>query len=147
MSEMLMASFLVYSTSGIISGKKNLSRVQNDDHFENFEIFNTASIWHQMWKYRPKFCQKSIFMMMTSPMTSQGGLKVGPLYSFINEITTYVMITKKQAKISSQNFLCIGIVRLWLHLCKYIFMTPLLTSPGHKIGHIFKLIYLRQYFS
>ena len=27
--------------------------------------------------------------MMTSPMTSQGGLKVGPLYSFINEITTF----------------------------------------------------------
>ena len=27
--------------------------------------------------------------MMTSSMTSQGGLKFGPLYSFINEITTF----------------------------------------------------------
>ena len=57
------------------------------------------------------------------------------------------MITKKQAKISSQNILCIGIVRLWLHLCKHIFMTSLITSPGHKVGQIFKLIYLRQYLS
>ena len=94
----------------------------------------------------PNFAKKSIFMMMTSSMTSQGGLKVGPLYSFINEIT-FFMITKKQAKISSQNFLCICIVRLWLHLCKYIFMTSLITSPGNKVNQIFKLIYLRQYLS
>ena len=147
MSEMLMAIFLLYSTSGIISGKKSLSRAQNGGHFENFEIFNTASIWPQIWKGRPKFSKRSIFMMMTSSMTSQGGLKVGPLYSFINEIITFFVITKKQAKISSQNFLCIGIVRLWLHFCKYIFMTSLITSPGHKVGQIFKLIYLRQYLS
>ena len=37
---------------------------------------------------------------MTSWMTSQGGLKVGPLYSFIYEITVF-MITKQRAKISS----------------------------------------------
>ena len=24
-------------------------------------------------------------------------------------------------------------------------MTSLMTSPGHKVGHFFKLIYLRQY--
>ena len=84
MSEMLMAIFLVYSLSGITSGKKVCR-----EHFEHFEIWNTASIWPQMWKYRPKLCQKSIFMMMTSSMTSQGGLKVGPLYSFIYEITTF----------------------------------------------------------
>ena len=30
--------------------------------------------------------------MMTSSMTSQGGLKVGPLYSFINEIITFFHI-------------------------------------------------------
>ena len=34
MSEMLMAIFLVYSTSGVTSGKK-MSRAQNG-HFENF---------------------------------------------------------------------------------------------------------------
>ena len=82
---------------------------------------------------------------MTSSMTSQGGFKVGPLISFINEIITFFMITKQRAKISSLNFLCICIIRLWLHLYEYIFMTSLMTSPGHKIGQILKLIYLRQY--
>ena len=75
MSEMLLAIFLVYSTSGITSGKK-VCRDQNGGHFENFEILNTASIWPQIWKDRPKLCKKSIFMMMTSSMTSLGGLKV-----------------------------------------------------------------------
>ena len=56
-------------------------------------------------------CQESIFMMMTSYMKSQGGLKVGPLYSFINEITTFFMIIKKRAQISSQNFLFIGLTQ------------------------------------
>ena len=44
MSEMFMAIVLVYSPSGIISGKKSLSRPQNGGHFENFEILNTATI-------------------------------------------------------------------------------------------------------
>ena len=82
---------------------------------------------------------------MTSSMTSQGGLKVGPLYSFINWIITFFMITKQRAKISSLNFLCICIIRFWLQLYEYIFMTSLMTSPGHKIGQILKLLYLRQY--
>ena len=38
-------------------------------------------------------------------------------------------------------------MRLWLQLYKYIFMTSLMTSPGHKIGQMLKLIYLRQYLS
>ena len=84
---------------------------------------------------------------MTSSMTSQGGLKVGPLYSFINEIRTFFMITKKRAKYSSLKFLCIGIMTLWLQLYKYIFMTSLMTSQDHKVSQIFKLIYLRQYLS
>ena len=108
----------VGNAHGYLSGifnfrQKRLSRAQNSGHFENFEISNTASIWPQMWKDRPKLCQKSIFMMMTSSMTSQGGLKFGPLYSYINEIT-FFMITKQRAKISSLNFLCICIMRLWL---------------------------------
>ena len=82
---------------------------------------------------------------MTSSMTSQGGLKVGPLYSFINEIITFFMITKQRAEISSLTFLCICIIRLRLQLYEYIFMTSLMTSPGHKMGQILKLIYLRQY--
>ena len=82
---------------------------------------------------------------MTSLITSPGGLKVGPLYSFINEIITFFMITKQRAKISLLNFVCVCIIRLWLQLYEYIFMTSLTTSPGHKIGQILKLIYLRQY--
>ena len=48
-------------------------------------------------------------------------------------------------KISSLNFLYIGIMRLWLQLYKYIFMTSLMTSQDHKVGQILKLIYLLQY--
>ena len=83
-----MAIFLVYSTSGITFGKKSLSWAQNGGHFENFEILNTASIWPQIWKDRPKLCQKKFFMVMTSSMTSQCGLKVSLLYSCLGEVGT-----------------------------------------------------------
>ena len=82
MSEMLMALILVYSTSGLASGKK-VCRAQNGGYFENFEILNPASIWPQIWKDRPKLCQK-VFMAMTSSMTSQGGLK-DSLYIHVKE--------------------------------------------------------------
>ena len=72
MSEMLMAIFLIYSTSG----KKQFVRLKMAAIFENFEILNTASIWPQIWKDSPKLCKKSFFMAMTSSMTSQGGLKI-----------------------------------------------------------------------
>ena len=147
MSEMLMAIFMVYSTSGIISGKKVCRELKMAAILKILKYLTQLQSDLRYEKIVLNFAKKSIFMMMTSSMTSQGGLKVGPLYSFINEITTFFMITKKQAKISSQNFLCIGFVRLWLHLCKYIFMTSMITSPGHKVGQIFKLIYLRQYLS
>ena len=54
------------------------------------------------------------------------------LYLFINEITTFFMITNKRAKISSLNFLCIGIMGLWLHLYKRVFMTSLMRSQGRS---------------
>ena len=48
--------------SGIFNFRwKSLSRAQNGGHFENFEILNTASIWPQIWKDRPKLCQKKVF--------------------------------------------------------------------------------------
>ena len=59
MSEIPMAIFLVYSTSGITSGKKRMSRAQNGGHFENFPISNTASILPQIWIDRPKQCKKT----------------------------------------------------------------------------------------
>ena len=60
MSDMLMAIFLVYSTSGITSGKISLSGSKWRP-FWKFEILNTASIWPQIWKDRPKLCQKKFF--------------------------------------------------------------------------------------
>ena len=98
-------------------------------------------------KIVPNYAKRVFFMMMTSSMTSRDGLEFGPIYYFINEITTFFMITKKGAKISSLNFLCISIMRLWLHFCENIFMTSLMTSPDHKVGQILTLIFLRQYLS
>ena len=60
MSEMLMAIFFAYWTSGITSGKKKVG-LKNGGYFENFKISNTASIWSQIWKDRPKLCQKSFY--------------------------------------------------------------------------------------
>ena len=73
--------------SGIFSFRynfrwKSLSRAQNGGHFE---ILNTASIWLQIWKDRPKLCPTEFsFVVMTSSMTSQGGLKVS-LYIHVQE--------------------------------------------------------------
>ena len=66
--------------AAILKILKYLTQLQSDLRYE---------------KIVPNFANKSIFMMMTSSMTSQGGPKIGPLYSFINEITTFFMITKK----------------------------------------------------
>ena len=46
---------------------------QNDSHFENIEISNTASIWPQIWKDYVKII---FFMLITSSMTLQGDLEV-----------------------------------------------------------------------
>ena len=81
--------------------------------------FNLTSDMTRSSQIMPK---KLFFKMMTSSMTSQGSLKFGPLYSFINEITTFFMKTKKRAKISPINSLCVSIMILWLHLYRYTFM-------------------------
>ena len=115
-----MAIFLVYSTSGITSDKKVCRELKMVAILKILKYETQLQFDLRYEKIVPNYAKKCIFMMMTSSMTSQGGLKVGPLYSFINEITTFFMITKKRAKISSLNFLCIGIMRLWLQLYKYI---------------------------
>ena len=38
-------------------------------------------------------------------------------------------------------------MRLWLHLYECVFMTSLVTSPGHRAGQILTLVYPRQYLS
>ena len=62
-SEMPIAFLLVYSISGITSGKKfvAISKWRNGGHFEIFLILTTVSLWPQIWKGRPKLCQKSLF--------------------------------------------------------------------------------------
>ena len=62
---------------------KSLSRAQIGSYFENFEILNTASIWPQIWKDRPKFCPKKFyFVVMTSSMTSQGASNFFYIFMF-----------------------------------------------------------------
>ena len=131
-----MAIFLVYPTSGITSGKKVCRELKMVAILKILKYQTQLQFDLRYEKIIPNYAKKSIFMMMTSSMTSQGGLKVGPLYSFIYEITTFFMITKKRAKIASLNFLCICIMRLWLQLYKCICMTSLMMSPDHKISKI-----------
>ena len=134
-------------TSGITSGKKVCHELKMAAIFKILKYQTQLQFDLRYENIFPNYAKKGIFMMMTSSMTSQGGLKVGPLYSFINEITTFFMITKQRAKISSLNLLCICIIRLWLQLYEYIFMTSFMTSASHKIGQILKLIYFHQYLS
>ena len=140
-----MAIFLVYSTSGITYSKKVYRELKIVAILKILKYSTQLQFDLRYEIIAQNYTKKSIFMMMTSSMTSQGGLKVGPLYSFIHEIITFFMITKQRTKISSLNFLCICIIRLRLQLNEYIFMTSLMTSPGQKIGKTFILIYLRQY--
>ena len=105
-----MAIFLAYSTSGITSGKKNCRE------------FKMAAILN-FFKYKPSF-------KLTSEMKTSSQI--------MPKKTTFFYITKNLANISPLNFLCIGIMRLWRQLYKYIFMTSLTTSPSHKISQIFK---------
>ena len=112
MSEMRMVIFVIYSTSGITSANK-VCRELKMAAILNFLKYQTQFPFDLRYeKIVPNYVTKSILMMMTASMTSQDGLKVGPLYYFINEITTFFMITKKRAKILSINFLCIGIMSL-----------------------------------
>ena len=83
MSEMLMAIFLVYSTSGITSGKKNLSGSKWRPFWKfwnNKHSFNLTSDMKRSSQIMPK----KFFMVMTSSMTSQGSLKVS-LYTHVKE--------------------------------------------------------------
>ena len=73
MSEMLMAIFLVYSTSGLTSGKKSLSGSKWRLFWNIKHSFNLTS---DMKRSSQIMSIKFFFMVMTSSMTSQGGLKV-----------------------------------------------------------------------
>ena len=76
MSEMLIAIFLVYSTSGVTSGKKVCRELKIP------AILKILKYWTQLQfdlRYEnivTNYAQKSFFMVITSSMTSQGGLKI-----------------------------------------------------------------------
>ena len=133
----------IYSTSRITSGEKFCRELKMAAILKILKYRTQLQLDLRYEKIVPNYVIKSFFMMMTSPMTSQGGLKVGPLYSCINERTAFFIIkNKKRAKISPLNFLCIGSMRLWLHLHECAFMTSLMMSPG---GHLNKKDGLTRY--
>ena len=82
MSEMLMAIFLVYSTSGKTSGKKSLSGSKWRPFWKFWNYKHSFDLRYE--KIVPNYAKKSFFMVMTSSMTSQGGLKVS-LYIHVLE--------------------------------------------------------------
>ena len=84
MSEMLMAIFLVYSTSGITFGKKVCRELKIAAILKILKYQTQLQFDLRYEKIVQNYAKKVFFMMMTSSMTSQGGLKDGPLYSFIN---------------------------------------------------------------
>ena len=87
MLEMVMAIFLVYSTSAISYAKKVCRQLKMATILTILKYYTQLHFHMRYGKMVENYGKKSIFMMTTSSMTSQGGLKVGPLYPFINEIT------------------------------------------------------------
>ena len=65
---------------------KSLSRAQNGSHFENSDILSTASIWPQIWKDRPKLCQKSFFFGDGIIDDVTGWPPIFPLYSCLGDV-------------------------------------------------------------
>ena len=116
-------------------------------YFENFKYYTQVQFDLRYVKIVPNYAKKSIFHDDDVIDDLTGWPQSRPtifLYKWNNNI---FHDNVKPAKISSLNFLCIGIRRLWLHLYKCVFMTSLLTSPGHRVDQVLKLIYLRQYLS
>ena len=74
-----MAIFLVYSTSGITSGKKVCRELKIAAILKILKYSTQVQFDLRYEKIVPNYAKKSIFMMMTSSMTSRGGLKVGRL--------------------------------------------------------------------
>ena len=75
MSEMLMAIFLVYSTSGITSSKKVCRKLKMAAILKILKYQTQLPFDIRYEKIVPNYA-KNFFMVMTSSMTSQAGLKV-----------------------------------------------------------------------
>ena len=85
-----MTIFLVYSTSGITSGKKVCRELNMATILKNFNSFNLTSDMKKKQK-TSQIMQKNVSMVMTSSMTSQGGLKV----------SLYIHVLEKLAPVAS----------------------------------------------
>ena len=75
-SEMLMVIFLVYSTSGITSGKKKFVGLKMTAILRILKYWTQLQFDLKYEKILPIYAKHFFFMVMTSSMTSQGGLKV-----------------------------------------------------------------------
>ena len=147
MSEMLMAMFLVYSTSSIIFGIKKIVASSKWRPFWKFwNIRHSFNLTSDM-KRSSKIMQKLYFYDDDVIDGVTGWPQSRPSIFLCTWNNNIFYDNYKKANKSSLNFLCIGIMSLRLQLNKYISMTSLMTSPGNKIGQILKLIYLRQYLS
>ena len=65
---------------------KSLSGDQNGGHFENSDILNTASIWPQVRKDRPKYAKKSYFHGDDVIDDVTGWPQSFPLYSCLGDV-------------------------------------------------------------
>ena len=71
-----MAIVLVYSTSGITSGKKVCRELKMAAILKILKYLTQLQFDLRYGKIVPNYAKKIFFMVMTSSMTSQGGLKV-----------------------------------------------------------------------
>ena len=111
MSEMLMAIFLVYSTSGITSGKKVCRELKMAAILKNLK-YETQLQFDLRYQISSQIMPKKYFHDDDVIDDVTGWPQSRPslfLYIWNNNI---FMITKHRAKISSLNFLCICIMRL-----------------------------------
>ena len=92
-------------------------------------------------KKASQIMQEKVFLVvMTSSMTSQGDLKVAPLYSLINEKWTFSVITEKRTTTSSLNLVSIS---LWICLYELVWNILLMTSSDPKIYRL--IIFIKSF--
>ena len=73
---MLMAIFLVYSTSGITSDKEVFRELKMAAILKILKYQHSFNLTPYMKKIVPNYAPQFFFVVMTSSMTSQCGLKV-----------------------------------------------------------------------
>ena len=76
MLEMLMAIFLIYSTSGITSGEKVCCELKMAAILKILIYLTQLQSDLRYEKIVPNYAKKDFFTVMASSMTSPGGLKI-----------------------------------------------------------------------